>query len=86
LNAYKQESFPFHYGMLEANVIVCDLKNKVAKKVMNDWWDDFVQKESYRDQLSLPYVLWKNHIIPEEIGTLGSNVYENYAINIEKHL
>ena len=85
LNNYKSEGFPTEYGMLEANVIVTDIKNQKSKDIINDWWNEFIKSGSFRDQLSLPYVLWKNNIKVEEIATLGNNVYDNPKIEVESH-
>ncbi len=82
---YKNEGFPCNYGLLEANLIVTDLKNENAKKILNLWWDDFITEESYRDQLSLPYILWKNNIKIDDVGVLGNNVRNNPKIQVISH-
>lgn len=82
---YQIEGFPAQYGMLECNVIVTDLKNNNALKIFNSWWNEFLQADSRRDQLSLPYVLWKNNIKIEDIGNLGYNVNKNDKFEIIKH-
>lgn len=81
---YKRIGFPKDYGMLECNVIVSDLKNLNAIKILNDWWMEYVKSESLRDQLALPYVLWKNGVPIEELTGLGSNVFKNPIIRINK--
>ncbi len=81
---YKKTGFPKDYGMLECNVIVSDLKNLNAIKILNDWWMEYVKSESLRDQLALPYVLWKNNVPIEELTGLGSNVFKNPIIRINK--
>ena len=85
LKNYQDNGFPEKYGMLEANVIVTDLKNKKGKEIFNNWWEEFINSNSLRDQLALPYVLWKNKIKTEEIATLGNNVYDNYKLEIVSH-
>jgi O-antigen biosynthesis protein len=45
----------------ETNIIYRQHHNKVVAKIMHDWWW-FIQHYSYRDQLSLTFVLWKFNI------------------------
>lgn len=84
LERYKIEKFPNNYGMLECGVIAIDLKNPVAKKIMNNWWQEFINSESLRDQLSLPYILWKENIPVENLTGLGKNIYFNPLYRITK--
>lgn len=83
---YKKEGFPTKYGMAEANVIVTDLKNETSKKIFEDWWKEFLDSKSLRDQLSLPYVLWKNNLQMSSLTTLGDNVYKNPKIRKINHI
>jgi len=80
MKEYRENNFPSNYGLLEANVIVTDLHNLKSKEILDSWWDEFLRSDSYRDQLSLPYILWRKKILTSEIGTLGDNVYENPKI------
>ena len=82
---YVQNGFPKKFGMLEATIIVTDLKNKVAKKILNDWWDEFISTESLRDQISLQYIVWKNKLKIDDIGVLGNNLYRNPKFRINIH-
>ena len=86
VNRYRNEGFPKEYGMLECNVLVSDLKNNNAKMIFDEWWNEYLTSESMRDQIALPYVLWKKKIPVEEIGNLGENVNTNYAIKINSHI
>lgn len=74
INKYKLENFPKKYGLLEGTIIVSDLKSKEAYKLLNDWWNEFYESGSLRDQLSLPYILWKNNYRVKDIGFLGNNI------------
>ncbi len=74
---YKEKGFPAAFGLYECNVIVSDLHNKMAKKLLDDWWQEFLESESMRDQIALPYVVWKNGLGFDDIGSLGRNVYRN---------
>ena len=82
---YKNDKFPKNYGMLEANVIYIDLKNEIGNSIMNTWWEEFLLRKSGRDQIALPYVLWKKKIDIHSIATLGSNVYKNPIFFINGH-
>ena len=86
ISRYKNEGFPKEYGMLECNVLVSNLKNENAKKIFDGWWNEYLTSESMRDQIALPYVLWKMKIPVEEIGNLGENVNTNSVIKINSHI
>ncbi len=86
IKRYEIEKMPKHYGLLEANVIVTDLKNEVAVSIQNNWWEEFINSQSNRDQISLIYVLWKMGYNVENIGNLGYNVHNNKKIEIISHL
>lgn len=74
---YCEEGFPPHYGLLEATVILTDLHNSIALDIQDKWWQEFINSESRRDQISLPYVLWKNGITPSDVNTLGCPIQQN---------
>jgi len=81
----KEEGMPQKYGMLEAPIIVRQHHNPICKKIMGEWWNEFLNY-SKRDQISLPFVLWRNNIQIHEIGTLGPDIYSNYAFYKVKHI
>lgn len=85
MDKYRKEGYPENNGLLEATMIVTDLKHDISKKIINDWWKEFINSGSYRDQLSLPYVIWKNNIKIEEVGTLGNTIRNNPKIQIIEH-
>lgn len=85
MKKYETEKFPKNYGLLEGNVIVNDLKNERARNIMEQIWNELNIAQTFRDQLTIPYVLWKNNIETKEISTLGKNVYKNPKIRIERH-
>lgn len=45
----------------ENNIIYREHHDPQVVKTMNDWWM-WIKKYSYRDQLSLAYVVWKNNL------------------------
>lgn len=85
IKGYENEGMPKKYGLLECNVIVSDLKNENAIQILDRWWKEFIHSNSMRDQICLPYVLWKMNYKINDIGNLGNNVHNNKKINIEKH-
>ena len=81
---YKKENFPKHYGLFEAGIIACDLNNKIAIKILNSWYEEFFKSNVLRDQLILPYVLWKNKLKKEDVGILG--FYIDYNPVFRRHV
>ena len=58
LYEYEKIGFPRHFGLYENSIIVRKHKDKMLKKIMNDWWNEY-NKYPTRDQFSLPFVIWK---------------------------
>lgn len=85
VDSYYRKGFPPHYGMLECGVVVVDLNNDIGKKILDEWWEEFLNNGLTRDQICLPYVLWQNNILAKDVGTLGTNFYRNHKIRVEKH-
>jgi ribosomal protein L27 len=85
MKCYQQEKFPENFGMNEANLIVTDLKNENAIRLLDEWWNEFVRSETMRDQLVWPYVLWKNGFALNDVGCLGDDIYKNYKLEIVRH-
>ena len=56
---YELEGMPCNYGLFETAEIVRK-QNDVNVKLLNMLWWHELNKNSVRDQLSLPYVFWKN--------------------------
>lgn len=82
---YKQEGLPNNYGLLECGIIISDLKNPKSEEILNKWWEEFIQSKSNRDQIALPYVIWKNGNSIEDVGNLGDNLYLNSKFRVEGH-
>lgn len=55
---YKNEGYKYNNGLNAGGVLMFKNNDKI-KKFFTEWWDE-ISKYSYRDQLSLNYVLWKN--------------------------
>lgn len=84
IQRYFLEGMPLNFGLLQASVIVREHNNSKCKKIMRDWWNEF-NIGCKRDQISLPYVIWKNGLTVSEIGVLGNNIAENYSLRIFDH-
>lgn len=82
MKKYREEGFPDDFGFCEATVIVCDLSNPNGKRILESWWDEFCRSGSGRDQLALPYVIWKNGFAVNDIGSLGCNLQFNPKFRI----
>ena len=86
LSNYKKLGFPKKFGAFECNVLVRNHNDNVCQSIMEEWWDEFNKTESKRDQLSLPYVLWKMGFTSETIFSLGQEVRMNPRFIIsDKH-
>ncbi len=77
----ESEKFPHGYGLLECCCIARDHESETMRDVMAAWWEAFMQYAK-RDQLTLPYVLYKHGIRPCEIATLGDDVFANPAVRV----
>lgn len=72
MERYYKEGMPRYFGEFLCNVLVRNHTNPTCKKLMEDWWNE-VYRESKRDQLSFPYVLWKNGLTAEDVGAITEN-------------
>ena len=63
---YEKEGFPKHFGLSQNNIIIRRHNEKNCMRLMTLWWNE-VFYNSYRDQLSLFYVIWKNPDIKVKI-------------------
>lgn len=55
---YRAAGMPEHFGLFETACVVRHNREEV-KKINEAWWQE-IASGSLRDQLSLPYVLWRN--------------------------
>ena len=80
----RAEGMPEHYGLLECPVIVRRHHQPECLRLMEAWWEMF-ERFPYRDQMLLPYVLWKRGISTEELAGLGDNVRRCPSFHRYKH-
>lgn len=86
VNRYLSEGLPRNYGLLECTVFATDLHSMISKRIFDDWWNEFQNAKSCRDQLSLPVVLWRNGISIDKCGTMGSNLWLNPKFRVLSHI
>ena len=84
LEHLNEEGMPRNYGMAQCSVIARKHDSAVCVKLMEDWWQEYLNFAK-RDQLSLPFVMYKNRLKMEQITTLGSNVYRSNSFEIKNH-
>lgn len=85
VDAYLKEGFPLHFGLLEASVIVSDLHNPRSTELLTQWYQEHAVRGGGRDQISLPYILWKNHLTVSDIGILGEDIDQSLLVRREGH-
>ena len=85
IRKYKKAGFPKKYGAFECNVIIRKHNDSQCIQIMEDWYKEFNDAPSKRDQLSFVYCLWKKGYNSSFIGSLGDNVRENPRFLIHKH-
>lgn len=79
---YNKEGFPRHAGLAEGGCIVRRHHDKVLQKVMGDWWEQ-INHFSRRDQLSLPYVCWKNQF---RYDICDMDINHNPFLDVKPHI
>lgn len=83
ISHYRKEGYPKHRGMFECTIIARQHHNDKCVHIMNEWWNQIVTF-SMRDQISFPYVLWKENA--EDLVTiLGKNRNFNPRLRFDKH-
>lgn len=85
VNFLKKERMPENYGLIQCSVIARDHSSTIMKNVMREWWKLFLSVDAKRDQLLLPYVLFKSNIKVEEVCTLGGNVWSYPGLETVGH-
>lgn len=81
---YNQEGFFKQVPLLEATVLVSNISSEKCRDIYLLWWKE-LNKHIHRDQISLPYVLWKLEIKRDDISLLGDNILLNPRFYVCKH-
>lgn len=58
---YREDGFPDNVGLIEATILIKNHRGSGLDQAMELWWSLF-EKYGTRDQLSLPYVIWKTNV------------------------
>jgi hypothetical protein len=58
---YERNGFPPNWGLTENNVILRRHMSPILIALMEQWWNEYLSGVR-RDQISLPFLLWKNGI------------------------
>ena len=81
----EEQGMPKEYGLADCSVIARKHHEASCVTLMKQWWKEFLL-HSRRDQLSFPYVLFKNNLPTIDLMTLGPNRIFNDALNIKMHI
>ncbi|MDE6365139.1 MAG: DUF616 domain-containing protein [Lachnospiraceae bacterium] len=82
---YEKAGFPKNYGLYECTIIATDLSNTLSAELMEKWWQEFIRSKSCRDQLSLPYVMWKSGLKYTDIGLIGEKIFDDCRVTVYSH-
>lgn len=85
INYLIETGIPSNYGLLQCNVIVREHSNPICMQIMNEWWQEYMEYTK-RDQVSLPHILYCHGIGVNEVGILGSNIYNNPSFRVVNHI
>lgn len=80
IQEYKAGGMPAHFGLFENSIIIRDHHNERIHVLMREWWAEYL-KFPTRDQLSLPFLVWKNGIPDSDIYILGHSINDNPRFN-----
>jgi len=80
LNRYNKDGFPKHHGLVAGSVLIRDNSEEIKR--FNEFWWLQIMGGSQRDQLSLPYSLYKMEIKPD---IMKLNNRDNRYINYGNH-
>lgn len=78
---YRSKGYPEYSGLMAAGIIVRDMRRKKLKTIDNKWWQENL-RWSYQDQISLPFVLWKNRYGYDKINL---NLWNNHLFDLISH-
>lgn len=79
-----EAGFPRHAGLNENNIILRCHNHKSVMTIGEEWWQLFNSGQR-RDQLSLRYILWKNHLSPVPLLGDGINTRNSSCISFHSH-
>jgi len=78
---YYKDGYPIDNGFLWGGVLIRDHNNVDVIKAMDMWFNEVITY-SKRDQISLPYVLWKCNV---HYDLIRENLYDNEFFEYQLH-
>jgi hypothetical protein len=78
---YCERLFPKHYGLTENNILIRHHKNPLIIRLMDEWWAEY-RRWGKRDQIILPYLLWKNNVGITYIAEGAKYTSDYFTINL----
>ena len=66
MERYAINGFPKKSGMTENGIIFRNHNERAVTELMNHWWQEYCNG-GRRDQLSLPYLIWKHNVAVQEV-------------------
>ena len=85
LDNYRNAGFPKHWGLFENTILIRNHHNIAIESLMQRWWLEYNNYPT-RDQLSLPYLVWKMGLKFNDICILGNNLSMNPRFNRKQHV
>jgi len=80
VDRYRKDGYPENNGQARNTVILRRHNHKEIIKTMEDWWTE-IKYGSKRDQLSFPYVAWKNKL---DFNFIDEDIDDNKWFELKK--
>jgi len=80
INRYQLDGFPPQFGLWRGGIIIRNPQDLLVTKLTDDWYNE-IETNSWRDQISLPFVCWKNKITPNTIPHGLSQAYFKQSLH-----
>lgn len=81
---YKNNGMPYGWGLYENNIIYRKHNDIKVQLISEEWWKEYC-RYSKRDQLSLPYVYFKNDFRPSLLFEKGVSTRNSDCIRYVNH-
>lgn len=81
---FRSAGMPEKYGLLYGGIIARDHSNEMGKEISKAWWEAF-KENPMRDQILLPYVLFKKNIPVSALTTLGWSLKSAHGMERCRH-
>ncbi len=84
MRKYLSEGMPKEFGLIESGFLLREHGKAECIGIMEEWWEQ-ISQYSKRDQISLPYAIWKRGFTMKDIGFIGTNISNNYSFRVMTH-